>query len=81
MSEVLELDSASKSASNAVTLITSDIGSVEQTISTIHEPWSAVIEVSVAIWLLQRQVGWGSIGPVFVAIGKYICPTSHCGSC
>lgn len=34
-----------------------------------HEAWASPVEVIVAIYLLQRQIGYITIVPVVVAIG------------
>lgn len=34
-----------------------------------HEAWASPVEVIIAIYLLQRQIGYITIVPVVVAIG------------
>lgn len=33
-----------------------------------HEAWASPVEVAVAIYLLQRQIGYITVVPVFVSI-------------
>lgn len=34
-----------------------------------HEAWASPVEVGIAIYLLQRQIGYITVIPVVVAIG------------
>lgn len=63
-----ELDPASTAGSGALTLITADVNQISGAFEGIHEIWANVIEVSLAIWLLQRQIGVGCVGPAIIVI-------------
>jgi ATP-binding cassette, subfamily C (CFTR/MRP), member 1 len=42
----------------AITLMTSDVASVETALEMVHEMWGLVVEVIVGVVLLATQVGW-----------------------
>lgn len=52
----------------AVTLMDTDVGRVVGIFTSIHELWASVLEVAIAIFLLERQVFAASIVPVVVVI-------------
>ncbi|KAI1844325.1 hypothetical protein JX266_009419 [Neoarthrinium moseri] len=56
-SKVLNLDATTAKASAAVTLMSTDIDGIASGISSIHDIWASVIELGLAVYLLQRQVG------------------------
>ncbi|KAI4192890.1 MAG: hypothetical protein LQ346_004105 [Caloplaca aetnensis] len=55
---------------SSLTLMSADIERITNGWQTMHECWANVIEVSVAIWLLERQLGAACAIPIGVAIGK-----------
>lgn len=52
----------------AVTLIGTDIERIAYNFMQIHEIWASIIEIGVAIWLLERQVFLASLAPVVVIL-------------
>lgn len=54
----------------AVTLMSTDVERVTQGLRVFHEAWANLVEVAIAVWLLQRELHMGSIAPVAIAIGK-----------
>lgn len=57
-------------SSGALTLMSADIERMTNGWQTMHEIWANVIEVAVAIYLLERQLGVACTIPLAVAIGK-----------
>ena len=55
----------------ALTLMSADIERIYTGWQTIHEIWANVLEVGLAIFLLERQLGAAAAIPVAVAFGKY----------
>lgn len=55
---------------SAVTLMSTDVERVVQGLRNFHEAWANLIEVGLAIWLLERELQVASIAPVIVAIGE-----------
>lgn len=56
--------------SAALTLMGTDVERIVQALRTIHEVWASVIEVSLAVWLLARQLSWASAVPLVISLGK-----------
>lgn len=54
----------------SMTLMSADIERIVQGFQTMHEIWSNAIEVGVAIYLLERQLGVACVVPVAVSIRK-----------
>ncbi|KAL0938516.1 ABC multidrug transporter [Colletotrichum truncatum] len=55
-------------SSAALTLVSSDVKNICKSFEAVHEVWANPIEIGIAIWLLQRQLGLGSIGPAITVI-------------
>lgn len=71
----LLVDSAASSTFSptaALTLVSTDIETISGGIPQIHETWSNLIEIGLAIYLLSRQLGAASVMGVGFAIGAYI---------
>lgn len=69
--KMLGLKSVNANDSAALTLMGTD---VERIVETWHlmiiETWANVIQLGIAIWLLERQLGTVCIAPVLVAFGN-----------
>ena len=64
---------SSTSASAALTLTGPDVSTICNSFAQVHEIWANVIEVGLAMFLLQRELGLGCIGPGITVIRKPIC--------
>lgn len=53
---------------NSLTLMSADVERITQGWSTIHEIWANSVEIALAIYLLERQLGISCIVPVCVAL-------------
>lgn len=53
---------------NSITLMSADVERITQGWQTMHEIWANSIEIALAIYLLQRQLGISCIVPVCVAL-------------
>ncbi|KAI0015927.1 hypothetical protein F4780DRAFT_33728 [Xylariomycetidae sp. FL0641] len=58
----------------AVALMGTDVERIGQNLQSIHDVWASVIEIGVAIWLLERQVILACLAPVAV-ISVSVCIT------
>ncbi|KAF4858699.1 ABC transporter atnG [Colletotrichum siamense] len=56
----------------AVTLMSTDVERVTQGLRVFHEAWANLVEVAIAVWLLQRELHMGSIAPVAIAIACFL---------
>jgi len=59
-----------KSGPATLTLMSSDVERICGSFENFHELWSGPIEVGIALWLLERQLSIGCIGPVIIVIGS-----------
>ncbi|KND86292.1 ABC transporter C family member 8 [Tolypocladium ophioglossoides CBS 100239] len=55
--KVVDLEAATAKDSAAVTLMSTDIDGIASGLQKIHDLWASVIELSLGMYLLQRQVG------------------------
>ncbi|KAK1994915.1 P-loop containing nucleoside triphosphate hydrolase protein [Colletotrichum falcatum] len=53
----LGLDAATASQGKAVTLMSTDIDSIASGVKDLHEIWASVLELGVAVYLLNLQIG------------------------
>ena len=65
-----DLSVTSANATSSLTLMSADIERISNGWQTMHEIWANVIEIAVAIWLLERQLGAACALPLGVAIGE-----------
>ena len=54
----------------SMTLMSADIERIVQGWQSMHEIWANAIEVSIAIYLLERQLGVSCVIPIAVSICK-----------
>ncbi|KAI1080070.1 ABC transporter [Whalleya microplaca] len=52
----------------AIALMGTDVERIGQNFQSIHEIWASVIEIGVAIWLLEQQVFLACLAPVAVIV-------------
>ncbi|KAF5879184.1 putative abc multidrug protein [Botrytis fragariae] len=67
-SHTLELSLPNLDQSAAVTLMSSDVERICVALQPIHNLWASPLEIVLAIWLLQREIGIALLGPLFVTI-------------
>jgi hypothetical protein len=54
--------------SAAVTLMGTDIERITTNLRTVHELWASIIEISIALWLLGRQIGPACVIPLVISL-------------
>lgn len=72
--KTLHVDSTSPSRSSpsgTLTLVTTDIATISGGIFLFHETWSNLIEMGIAIYLLERQLGAACVMGVGFAISTF----------
>ncbi|KAI7229242.1 multidrug resistance-like protein [Hortaea werneckii] len=62
----LQLSNYETSKQSAITLISADTESINLGLRNMHEVWANIIELAVAIYLLQREVGAIAAVPLFI---------------
>ena len=53
----------------SLTLMSADIERIDNGWRTMHEIWANLVEIGVAIYLLERQLGVACLIPVATALG------------
>jgi ATP-binding cassette, subfamily C (CFTR/MRP), member 1 len=61
----------------SVVLMSADIERITTGWQTIHEIWANVIEIGLAIYLLERQLGVACAIPVAVSVGECLPSQAH----
>jgi hypothetical protein len=56
----------------AVALMGTDVERIGASLLSIQEGWASVVDMSVAIWLLEREVGAACVAPVVLILGKCV---------
>ena len=55
----------------SMTVMSADIERIVQGWQSMHEIWASFMEVGLAVYLLERQLGVACVVPVVVSIRKY----------
>ena len=58
--------------SAAVTLMSTDVERIVNGLKMMHEFWANLIQVVIATWLLQRELGVACVAPIAVSIGRFL---------
>ncbi|RFU32078.1 hypothetical protein B7463_g4239, partial [Scytalidium lignicola] len=56
--------------SSSLTLMSTDIDRIVLSMEATCEAWARVIEISIGIWLLARQLGWVCVAPIIITVGS-----------
>jgi len=59
---------AAKKGSATLTLMSTDVERIQQGLEVFNDAWAAPIEVGVALWLLERELGVACIVPGIITI-------------
>jgi ATP-binding cassette subfamily C (CFTR/MRP) protein 1 len=65
--QTLQLSITNLDESAALTLMSSDVERICVALLSIHSLWASPLQISLAIWLLQTQVGLALLGPLLIA--------------
>ncbi|RAH61586.1 multidrug resistance protein MDR [Aspergillus piperis CBS 112811] len=71
--KILELKYDEYTDSAALTLMSNDMDNIASGIQNVHEVWASPIEVSIALYILQRQVAWAATVPAVLSIVVFCC--------
>lgn len=56
----------------AISLMGTDVERIGLNLLQFHEIWASMIEIVVAVWLLERQVSLACFAPVIVILGEWL---------
>ncbi|TVY29246.1 ABC transporter [Lachnellula hyalina] len=68
--KTLELQAEVYDESTALTLMSTDIDRLSLSLQAACEIWARAIELSIGLWLLERQMGWICVAPLFIVAGS-----------
>ncbi len=71
-SKATEINLTDVDTASSLTLMSADIERIVTGMQTAHEIWSNSVEVALAIFLLERQLGVACAIPIGVAVGKRV---------
>lgn len=74
--KTLHIDITAVDQSSSVTLMSADVERVGTGMRFIHEAWGSVLDISLAVYLLQRQLGVASVAPAILFLSA-IYPFPH----
>ncbi|CAM1501184.1 Fc.00g103460.m01.CDS01 [Cosmosporella sp. VM-42] len=63
----LDVTSPSVSPEGALTLVGTDTGTITAGVIVLHDTWAGLLEIGLAIYLIQRELGAASAMPIAVA--------------
>ena len=69
--KTLDFNTTALFESAAVTLMSADVQQVGSGMQYMHEGWASIIEIGVALWLLQMQLGLAVVAPIVLSLGTY----------
>ncbi|KAB2571080.1 ABC transporter C family member 4 [Lasiodiplodia theobromae] len=72
--KALNTPSGSVTESAALTLMGTDVEKVIIGLEDTHEVWASILQVAVAVWLLERQVSWACVVPVLLCLACVLSP-------
>ncbi len=67
--KTVELASREAKSSASLTPMSTDVDRVAITVEKVFDIWAGAIEIILALYLLERQIGWACIGTVLVSLG------------
>lgn len=53
----------------AIALMGTDVDRVVNSLQMLHEVWASLLDVSIAVWLLERQLSLACLAPVVLIVG------------
>lgn len=69
-SKTLDIHTTAVNESAASSLMSTDVERIAQTLKMVHTVWAAPLELVIAVYLLERQLGVACVMAMILAIGK-----------
>lgn len=70
--KTMEISITALDESGSMTLMSADVERITESFVFIHDTWGSIVEVGIAIFLLERQLGLACVGPAAIAIASMI---------
>ncbi|KAJ5205337.1 ABC transporter transmembrane domain type 1 [Penicillium cf. griseofulvum] len=68
--QTIDMTAADLTDSAAITLMGTDVERIVANLKNLHEAWASIIEVGIAIWLLEREIGVACFIPLVTSLGS-----------
>ncbi|KAJ5533778.1 ABC transporter integral membrane type 1 [Penicillium freii] len=66
--QTIDMTAADLTDSAAITLMGTDVERIVSNLKNMHEAWASIIEVGIAIWLLERELGVACFIPLVISL-------------
>jgi hypothetical protein len=66
------IDLATSIEGKSVTLMGTDAERIVRGLQDMHELWASIVQIALATWLLQVELGAACVGPIIVTFGKVL---------
>ncbi|KGO43779.1 ABC transporter, integral membrane type 1 [Penicillium expansum] len=70
--QTIDMAAADLTDSAAITLMGTDVERIVANLKNLHEAWASVIELGIAIWLLEREIGVACFIPLVISLGSVL---------
>ncbi|KUM63729.1 hypothetical protein ACN42_g3370 [Penicillium freii] len=70
--QTIDMTAADLTDSAAITLMGTDVERIVSNLKNMHEAWASIIEVGIAIWLLERELGIACFIPLVISLGSVL---------
>jgi ATP-binding cassette subfamily C (CFTR/MRP) protein 1 len=71
-SKATNIAAVAKDNKASITLMSTDVELTIRGLIDLHEMWANIVQVGIATWLLEIELGAACVGPVIIALGKYL---------
>ncbi|KAJ5383264.1 ABC transporter integral membrane type 1 [Penicillium concentricum] len=68
----IDMTAADLTDSAAITLMSTDVERIVANLKNLHEAWASIIEMGIAIWLLEREIGVACSIPLVISLGSVL---------
>jgi ATP-binding cassette subfamily C (CFTR/MRP) protein 1 len=69
-SKATNIAAVAKDNKASITLMSTDVELTIRGLIDLHEMWANVVQVAIATWLLEIELGAACVGPVIIALGR-----------
>lgn len=66
-----ELSLEESNSAKSVTLMSTDVERTIRGLLEMHDMWANVIQVAIATWLIETELGVACVAPIAIALGMF----------
>lgn len=71
--KTMKINPTDKMRHDPMVLMGTDIEKIALSLRQVHEVWASLIEIAIALWLLERQMGAAFVAPAVLTVGSFLC--------